>query len=46
MTIEIGKIEGVVAIIPTPVVAYDRNEKTIEFGIYFLTRNISIKIQL
>jgi hypothetical protein len=46
MTIEIGKLEGVIALIPTPVVAYDKNEKTIEFGIYFLTRNISIKIQL
>jgi hypothetical protein len=46
MTIEIGKIEGAIPLVPTPVVAYDTNEKTIEIGIYFLTRNISIKIQL
>jgi len=45
MTIEFGKLDGIIAFIPSIVVAYDKRDKSFEIGVYFLTRNISIKFQ-
>lgn len=45
MTIEFGKLDGIIAFLPSIVVAYDKKAKSFEIGVYFLTRNISIKFQ-
>lgn len=45
MTIEFGKLDGIIVFLPSIVVAYDKKEKSLEIGVYFLTRNISINFQ-
>ena len=45
MTIEFGKLDGIIAFVPSIVVAYDKKDKSFEIGVYFLNRNISIKFQ-